>query len=85
MSPIPEDDRTPPPPQSDDAGDPVTTALVDTVQQLQQLQQQNRLVEGAAEAFGDLVTRVQTEIDRRSGRDRRKAPRGLGQDRRQGG
>jgi hypothetical protein len=63
----------------DDPADPVLEVLTEYEQKLRTLHQNDQLAEQAQRTFGALVN----ELERRSGVDRRKAPR-QGTDRRTG-
>lgn len=53
------------------SGDPVTQVLTEFEERLRTLQDEQRLVESAQETFGSLAR----EVERRTGQDRRSAPR----------
>lgn len=59
-----------------DDKDPVTEALTDAEAKLQKLKSRDQLVTDAREVFAELGSRVDAVLEeRRSGRDRRLAPR----------
>lgn len=56
--------------------DPITRLLRDYEKALERLKRQRTLTEHAPTTFGELASRVEAEIERRSGVDRRAGVRG---------